>query len=234
MHFFFCPENFETGKNLLLSEEESGHATKVLRLTRDQTIFILNGMGQCAEAGITNLKGRQVEADIKNIHSEMRTSHAISIALGILKKRDRLEWFIEKAVELGAHEIILFNAAHTEKTRIDEKRLYKIAVSALKQSGNLWLPEIKTGLSYEELIKAPHSGQRFIAHCEDAHKDLLKHVYAAGTDAIILIGPEGDFSGAEIKMALDHHYIPVSLGKLRLRSETAALTALTIFSILNQ
>src|SRR6185312_11984664 len=226
MNYFFQPEELIEGIELTLTEEEGRHAVKVLRAAIGDHIHLINGMGQEAETEITNIKGARVDVVIQSVTTEKKHDHNLIIGLAILKKRDRLEWFIEKSVELAADKIILFHSQHTEKSKVDHGRLQKIAITALKQSGNLWLPEIVVDQDFKKLIGESFIGSKFIAHCREEQKPLLSKVYKASENALILIGPEGDFSEPEIKQAIDKGFTPVSLGNLRLRSETAALTAL--------
>jgi 16S rRNA (uracil1498-N3)-methyltransferase len=234
MNYFFCPEILQTNHSITFSAEESHHAVKVLRVSPGDEINILNGKGQKAIGHIEAIINKQLKVLIDNVETSDAKWPLISIALAILKKKERLEWFVEKAVELGAGRLILFHSAHTEKSRVDEMRLQKLMITALKQSGNLWLPEIVVNQSFVDLIKQPFDGMKFIAHCEDGDKLLLKHAYVQEKSALILIGPEGDFSSNEIKSALDQKFAPVSLGDLRLRAETAALTALLTLKIANE
>ncbi len=234
MNYFFQPEALIKGSELTLTEEEGRHASKVLRSVVADRIHLINGMGQLAEAEIVNIKGAKVDVLIQSVTTEARQRYSLSIGLAILKKRDRLEWFIEKSVELAADKIILFHSQHTEKSKVDLGRLQKIAITALKQSGNLWLPEIAVDQDFKKLIGESFHGSNFIAHCRENEKSLLSKVYKASENALVLIGPEGDFSEPEIKKAIDHGFTPVSLGDLRLRSETAALAALMILQIANQ
>ncbi len=234
MNYFFSPVNFEMGQNIVIPEEETHHAIKVLRLTQGQKINILNGKGQYAEAEIIEINQKRIIAGIRKIITEDLPKPKLSIGLGLLKKKDRLEWFIEKAVELGIARVILFSSDHTEKFKADERRIEKIAISALKQSGNRWLPEIKTGIPLNRLLSEPFHGQKFIAHCADGEKSNFKHACKPGEDAMILIGPEGDFSDKEINLATENNFVPVSLGNLRLRSETAAFAALMTYKLINE
>lgn len=234
MNYFFHPEPMSEGVNLFLSEEEARHAIKVLRLTKGNSIQLINGLGQLGEGEIKSITGNRVEVLMTNVSSEKRPEYEISIGLAMLKKRDRLEWFVEKVVELAASKIFIFNSQHAEKSNADLKRLNKIIISALKQSGNFWLPEIVSGIDFREIVSGEYKGSKYIAHCRDGQKQLLRDLYQKAQSAIILIGPEGDFSESEIKLSAEHQFIPVSLGDLRLRAETAALTSLITMQIANQ
>ena len=234
MNYFFHPEALSENDELVLSDEEARHAIKVLRLTKGNSIQLINGLGQLGEGEITNITGNKISVVINKVDTEKKPHYEISIALAILKKRDRLEWFIEKAVELAVGKIFVFSSQHTEKSNADTKRLNKIAVTALKQSGNLWMPEIISDMGFKDIVSGSYPGSKFIAHCRDEQKQLLRDVYNKADSALVLIGPEGDFSEPEIKQAYDHGFVPVSLGDLRLRAETAALTALLTMQIANQ
>ncbi len=234
MNYFFHPGSLSEGEGLNLIDEEARHAIKVLRLTKGSSIQLINGLGQLGEGELTNVSGNRISVTIHKVISESKPDYEISIGLAMLKKRDRLEWFIEKAVELAADKIFIFSSQHTEKSNADMKRLNKIAVSALKQSGNLWMPEIITGVGFQDMVSGSYKGSKFIAHCRDEEKKLLRDTYHASESALVLIGPEGDFSEPEIKLAHDHGFVPVSLGELRLRAETAALSTLITMQIANQ
>jgi len=234
MNYFFLSDNLLNGSRLTLSEEEGRHAIKVLRSGIGDKLFLINGMGQLAEASIVSIKGSVVEVIIENVSMEKLPEYQLVIGISILKKRERLEWFIEKAVELAAHKIILFSSRHSEKSHIDDKRLRKIAISALKQSGNLWLPEIIVNMDFQKLISEKINGAKYIAHCKEGEKSLLNKVYKKQENAFVFIGPEGDFSDTEIVDAIEKDFVPVSLGNLRLRAETAALAALMTLQLANQ
>lgn len=235
MNYFFDPAIFQIHQTLTLSPEESRHASKVLRLAKGDAITILNGKGEKAAGDILAMDDKGMQVHILEVYTEPRPDFTLSIALAVLKKRERLEWFVEKAIELAADRIILFQADHTEKfVKADPDRIYRIAVTALKQSGNLWLPDLVINTSFKELILATQTGQNFIAHCYDGEKTALGKVCKPGESMTVLIGPEGDFSVKEVETALKHNFTPVSLGNLRLRAETAALYALMTMRLANQ
>ncbi|MGZ5302579.1 MAG: RsmE family RNA methyltransferase [Bacteroidia bacterium] len=233
MKIFYTAALEETTQKITLDAEESQHAVKVLRCFEGENITLLNGKGLVADAKIARPNVKACEISIHNIRLQPKPSAEIHIALANLKKRDRVEWFIEKSVELGASSVILFRGDHTEKLTIDAERLKKIAISALKQSGNAWLPDLHIYQSLKMLLAETDIKNKFIAHCETDQTQLLKYSYTKGEDALVLIGPEGDFSDNEIKLALDNNYVPVNLGPLRLRAETAALTALLTLQVVN-
>lgn len=233
MKIFYTSALEESTQRITLDTEESQHAVKVLRCFEGEHITLLNGKGLVADAEIAKPNAKACEISVQKIHLQPKPSAEIHIALANLKKRDRVEWFIEKSVELGASSVILFRGDHTEKLTIDADRLKKIAISALKQSGNAWLPELHIYQSLKMLLAENDTKNKFIAHCETDQTQLLKHAYPKGENALVLIGPEGDFSSNEIQLAIDNNCIPVNLGPLRLRAETAALTALLTLQVEN-
>jgi 16S rRNA (uracil1498-N3)-methyltransferase len=233
MKIFYTAALHESSEKITLDAEESQHAVKVLRCFEGENITLLNGKGIVADAKIAKPNPKACEITINNISIQPKPNPEIHIALANLKKRDRVEWFIEKSVELGAASVIIFRADHTEKLQIDADRCRKIAISALKQSGNAWLPDFHIYTSLKMLLAETEIGNKFIAHCETDQTQLLKHAYKKGENALVLIGPEGDFSDNEIKLALENNCVPVNLGPLRLRAETAALTALLTLQVEN-
>jgi 16S rRNA (uracil1498-N3)-methyltransferase len=159
----------------------------------------------------------------------------ITIAIAPTKHMDRMEWLVEKLVEIGINRIVILRCRYSERKEINVERLNKIAVSAMKQSLKAVLPEITPVTLYKDFIEQYNAEQRFIAYCDpDIPRKLLAREYKPMTDTIILIGPEGDFSKEEIVMALDAGYTPITLGDNRLRTETAALVACDTCHIINQ
>lgn len=234
MKIFFHSQTLIDSDIAILSPEESQHAVKVLRCQKGEEVLLLNGKGQKAIGRIAEPDAKQCKVEIGTTFTEPEKKYSIHIALANLKKRDRVEWFIEKAVELGIDTISIFSSERTEKKGFDKARLDKIALSALKQSGNLYLPDIQVNLTLSELCNISFQGNKFIAHCLTDEKALFKYSYSPGEDVLILIGPEGDFSEREIELAIKKGFIPANLGPLRLRSETAAFVAALTIHILNQ
>jgi 16S rRNA (uracil1498-N3)-methyltransferase len=147
---------------------------------------------------------------------------------------DRMEWFVEKATEIGIDKVTLLCCRFSERKDVKKARLDKIAVSAMKQSQKAIVPEITEMTEFKKFVTRPFDGRKFIAHCEEqSDKRLLKDIYKAGENALVLIGPEGDFSPEEIEMALANGFEPISLGESRLRTETAALFAVSTLHVLN-
>lgn len=235
MHLFYTPDI--TGDNYTLNEEESKHAVRVLRLKAGDVILLIDGAGGFYTAEITD--DHQKHCSVKIIESKKefeKRNVRLHIGIAPTKNIDRTEWFIEKATEMGIDEISLLDCSNSERTIVKPDRLQKVAVSAIKQSLKAYLPAINDMVDFKKFIHAStdFEGQKFIAHCHS--RDVLPHLktkYSAGQNALILIGPEGDFSLEEIKLATGNGFAEISLGTSRLRTETAALYACTTINILN-
>lgn len=232
MHRFFVPEITESTKQYILSEEESKHACRVLRLGVGDKIAIINGKGNLFSCKIIEDHPKHCAVSIIDVTTETPDFQHIHIAISPTKNIDRFEWFLEKATEIGVHEITPVVGDNSERKIIKIDRLEKILVSATKQSKRLYIPKLNPLISVKEFIsQTPFS---FIAHCED---DETKSGLAAEdiTDSFtMLIGPEGDFSPLEIKLALEKGFKSIMLGKNRLRTETAGVYAVTLAKILQQ
>jgi len=223
MRLFFNP-NFDTNKPSL-SEEETKHAERVLRLKEGDEIYIVDGKSNRYQCIISHLSKRA--CDLELIDSQVAPlpyKAQLHIAIAPTKNIDRLEWFLEKATEMGIAEITPIWCDRSERKTIKLERLHKILVSAMKQSLQATLPVLNDPVSFQTFINEPVESEKFIAHCEDGVKPHLKRAYN-GSNAVVLIGPEGDFSSKEIAQAMTKSYSEVSLGENRLRTETAALVA---------
>jgi 16S rRNA (uracil1498-N3)-methyltransferase len=166
-------------------------------------------------------------------YQNFRNYH-LTIAIAPTKNIDRFEWFTEKAAEIGIDKIIPVICRHSERKEIKTERLEKILISAMKQSGQKYLPELTGQQSFKELVSRPFPGEKLIAHCEPGIKKLLKDSIIPGKDILLLIGPEGDFDPSEINMAIEKGFIPVSLGDSRLRTETAGIVACHTVYLVNE
>jgi 16S rRNA (uracil1498-N3)-methyltransferase len=158
----------------------------------------------------------------------------IHIAVAPTKNMDRIEWFAEKATEIGLDTITFLNCRFSERKVVKNERVERIVVSAMKQSLKYSKPEVEEMVDFKKFISVERPGEKYIAHCYDGERRLLKELHVAGEDATILIGPEGDFSPEEVKMAMEAGYKPVSLGNSRLRTETAALVACHVLMLKNE
>ena len=232
MSLFYAPY-IET--NPVLPEEESAHAIRVLRLNEGDELSITDGKGFFYRAVIAGAHPKHCEVNIIETYPQTHLRpFQIHIAVSPTKQIDRMEWFVEKAAEIGIDAITFLNCRYSERQEIKTARLEKILISAMKQSQKALLPQLTGMTTFQEFIKKPFAGSKFIAHCEDSAKSLLKQIYPAGENALILIGPEGDFSNEEISAAIEHGFQPITLGQSRLRTETAALVACHTIHLLNQ
>ncbi len=233
MHIFYTPNL--SGKSFVLDETESKHCVRVLRLAEGDEIVLVDGRGGWFVARIADANPKRCAVAVvdEKLSYGLR-NFSIQVAIAPTKNIDRIEWFLEKATEIGITRVTPLLCHHSERKEIKADRLEKVMVSAMKQSLKAYLPQLDEMTKFATLVKQPFNGQKFIAHCEEQHRELLKNVVRPGENYLILIGPEGDFSPEEIQLALDNGFLPVSLGKSRLRTETAGLVACHTFNLLNE
>ena len=232
MHVFYTPD-IQTKAEL--PEEEAQHCTRVLRLTIGDEITLTDGKGNFYRAAISAATNKRCMVTIQEtIYQEPLWQGHLHIAMAPTKNMDRNEWFAEKATEIGFDELTFLNCRFSERKVIKTERIEKILVSAIKQSLKARLPRLNEMMDFDTFINQDFEGQKFIAHCYEGEKPLLKEVVKKGEDALVLIGPEGDFSEEEVKKAMDKGFVAISLGKSRLRTETAALVACHTLNLMNQ
>jgi 16S rRNA (uracil1498-N3)-methyltransferase len=234
MQVFYAPGI--NGKTWVLDKKESKHCVKVLRMTKGTPVKLIDGSGNLYEGIITRADYEKCEIGIKNIIRDFeKRSYRLHIAISPLKNPDRLEWFIEKSVELGIDEITPLICRNTEKPGTKPERINNIIVSAMKQSLKAGITIQNEAVSFDKFIREDHKGIKLIAHCNSS-KDRSKigDVYSYGNDAVILVGPEGDFTEDEIDKAVIAGFVPVHLGNSRLRTETAGVAACHSIYFLNQ
>ena len=229
MQLFFA-NIFIDAENILLSAEESKHCVRVLRHKNGDIINVIDGKGNFYETEIIDANSQKCSVKIiskKQISSPKK--YHLHIAISPTKNADRIEWMLEKCTELGVDEFSFIICKRTEKTGVKTDRLRKIAESAVKQSIQAILPIINEAQTIKEFIaKHKDSSSKYIAHCLEEDKTGLKNILQ-NSNSIILIGPEGDFTQDEIKLAIKNKFQPISLGKNRLRTETAGLYASAAF-----
>lgn len=231
MQLFYTPDIALTAE---LPEEEAGHCIRVLRLAEGDEIRLTDGKGYFYRAAIRRAHPKHCEVDILESWPQPALwPFKLHIAVAPTKNMDRMEWFVEKATEIGIDAITCLNCRFSERREIKPARLEKILVSAMKQSLKATLPRLTGMTDFKAFVTQPFEGRKFIAHCEEEEKTPLKHTYRPGENALILIGPEGDFSPEEIALALANGFEPVSLGESRLRTETAALVACHTIHVIN-
>jgi 16S rRNA (uracil1498-N3)-methyltransferase len=217
---------------LYLDEDESRHCIKVLRKQVGNPIDITDGKGYFYRARITQADPRQCRFDILERIKQAPKTFSIQVAIAPTKNTDRMEWFVEKAVEIGIDKISLIECKNSERSYLKTGRLTKVAISAMKQSLKATLPEIEEAIPVDRLIKSAE-GEKFIACVDPANPVHLKEAARPGRQYVVLIGPEGDFTADELATATYNGFIKVSLGGSRLRTETAGLAACHILNLVN-
>ena len=225
MQLFYNPSISVDTKNFTFDKEESKHIVKVLRKKDGDILFVTNGLGFLFECKIVLAIETKCTVEIVHCEKSEPLPFKLHLAVAPTKMNERFEWFLEKATEIGVSEITPIICEHSERKHIKNERFEKIVVAAMKQSNQHFLPKLHEPTTFKDFLKREVSGELFIAHCEETDKKLLKQLLVPRADLTILIGPEGDFSTKEIQAAIDHKYIPVSLGHTRLRTETAAIVA---------
>lgn len=220
-----CPE---------LPEEEAQHCLRVLRLAEGDEVLLTDGKGRFYKAVITHARPKRCEVEVlQSWQQKPAWNFRVHIAVAPTKNMDRMEWFAEKATEIGIDGITCLNCRFSERKEIKTGRLEKILVSAIKQSQKATLPLLEGMTDFCRFVARPFDGRKFIAHCNDGEKQVLSRACKPGENALILIGPEGDFSREEVDCAVNAGFEPVSLGESRLRTETAALVACHTLHVLN-
>jgi len=233
VHRFYIPEVL--GDTCKLSEEESKHCVRVLRLEQNDDVEITDGKGNLYKAVIENANPKGCLLKITAHQKENAPSWELIIAVAPTKNIVRLEWLIEKLTEVGFAKFIPVECTTSERKVLKTERLNKIAIEAMKQSGRVYLPKIEELTTFKNLLDnyKSYKGQKFIPHCNDSDRKVITSAYKKGENALVLIGPEGDFTEKEIELAMQHGFIPVTLNERTLRTETAALSAAISLKTLN-
>ena len=230
MHLFYCPDI--TAGPYTLPEEESKHCIRVLRLKTGDAVHITDGRGNLHECRILEDHAKRCSVGIVSTqHSPARSGSRVHIAIAPTKNIERFEWFLEKATEIGIDEITPLYCEHSERNVLKPGRLERVIVAAMKQSLKSWLPVLHPPVVFEKFIRLPREGQTLIAYCGTGREQHLREIYRPGSDATVLIGPEGDFTPVEVELAISLGYVPVSLGDSRLRTETAGVVACTMLTV---
>lgn len=236
MQLFYAPDL--TPPLHTLSEEESKHCVRVLRLGCGDRLHITDGQGNLYCCELTDDNPRACAVRVVETHTQWeRLPYCLTMAVAPTKNADRFEWFLEKATEVGVTEIIPLETAHSERRIYKPERGEKVLTAAMKQSLKAYRPRLHAVTPFREVVAMPFQGRKLIAHCDPAHGGLEKQYLArtlhAGESALIFIGPEGDFSPEEIDLALTHGFEQITLGEQRLRTETAAVAATVMVSVVN-
>ncbi|MGB4773701.1 MAG: 16S rRNA (uracil(1498)-N(3))-methyltransferase [Daejeonella sp.] len=236
MHLFYTPQiKALINEEHHLNEEESKHCIKVLRLQKGDEISLINGVGGLYQAIITEPHPKKTQLKILAVQQEFKKrNHYLHIAVAPTKNIERLEWFLEKATEIGIDEISLIICDRSERKEAKTERLLKIITAAVKQSLTAYHPKLNEPVLFRSFIQQSSTKHKFIAHCADDQKTSLEESFSKHSEYLILIGPEGDFTLPEIELALSYNFTPISLGNTRLRTETAALEACFEINYLNR
>lgn len=232
MHLFYAPDIELTNE---LPAEEAAHALRVLRLKAGDELMLTDGKGHFyrAEIAVADQKHCLLYILETSLQPALWKGH-LHLALAPTKNMDRMEWLAEKATEIGFDELTFLNCRYSERRVIKLERIEKIVVSAVKQSLKARMPRLNELTDFAKFVRQPFPGQKFIAHCYPGDKSLLKNSLQPDQDALVLIGPEGDFSEEEVALAIENGFQPISLGASRLRTETAALVAVHLMNLAHQ
>lgn len=236
MQLFYAPDI--RPPQYTLSEEESKHCVRVLRLACGDTVHLTDGRGTLYRCEITDDNPRRCVVRVVSAEEEFeRLPYRLTMAVAPTKNADRFEWFLEKATGVGVTQIIPLETARSERRVFKPERGEKVITAAMKQSLKAYRPQLDVLTSFRDAVAAPFAGRRMIAHCDAARtpegKAYLASTLRAGEAAQIFIGPEGDFSPEEIAFALDNGFEEITLGPQRLRTETAALVAVVMAATVN-
>lgn len=230
MNLFYQPK---IGEGVLyLDIEESRHVIKVLRMGKGDELLLTDGKGFLYAARITQDDAKKCGFEIKEKKQIAKRKYQIHLAISPTKNADRMEWLVEKATEVGIDQISFILCKNSERKIINIDRMEKIAISALKQSGQTRLPQLSSIVSFKEILKSEAS-QKFIAFVDEDNPDHLKSMAMPNENYLVLIGPEGDFREEELSSAIQNNFMKVSLGGNKLRTETAGLVACQILHFVN-
>ena len=229
---FFAPDIRQIAQ---LPEQESQHCVRVLRMKEGDKLTVTDGKGFFYHCTLIQVHPKHCMVSIDDERRQPKSwNFNLQIAFAPTKNLDRIEWFAEKATEIGIDKFIPLLCRFSERKELKTSRLEKILVAAMKQSQQAVLPKIDEMVHFNQFIRQPFEGRKFIAHCYPSDKSPLATTYRKGEKALILIGPEGDFSEEEVQKALENGFEPISLGENRLRTETACLIALHTTHVVNQ
>ena len=232
MHLFY---SLDISSDIyVLSAEESLHCIKVLRLKSRDVVHLSDGKGKLYKTKIKDVDVKKCSLEILDVTKEYgKKDYKVHIAVAPTKNINRFEWFLEKATEIGIDQITPLICEHSERRIIKPERLNRVIISAMKQSLKAYLPILNPPQSFADFIDQKFDSEKYIAYCSEDYRDNLKTLYQKQKDAVIMIGPEGDFSEQEISIAIKSGFKPVNLGLERLRTETAAVVACHTINLIN-
>lgn len=233
MNIFYTPDI--SGTIYTLEESESKHCIRVLRYSKGDKLVLVDGKGVKYEALITDPNPKRCTVEvISSIEGFEKRDYYLHLAVAPTKNIDRFEWFVEKATEIGVDEITPLLCEHSERKQVNIERVEKVIVAAMKQSLKAYKPVLNNLTNFAAFCKSDKGGMKFIAHCEESEKHHLIDLVKPKERVVVLIGPEGDFSPGEIIVAKEEGFSEISLGSSRLRTETAAVVACDIVSLVNR
>lgn len=222
MRLFYDPA---IASNPVLAEAEAKHATKVLRLGVGDAIQVVDGLGNLFTCKITEVNKRDCQLAILEKTTYPKPEKHIHIAIAPTKNQDRIEWFVEKCIEIGVQEITFLNCTRTERNKLNMERINRIAVSAMKQSLKYWMPTINELVDFKSFMGSCSDSSKMIAHLNEGERYFVHTIQHPQPSYCMLIGPEGDFTDEEVELAIQSGFTPVSLGESRLRTETAGMVS---------
>ncbi len=232
MNLFYTPDI--SGSLYTLNGEESKHCIRVLRMKTGNEIYLVDGKGGLYKGKISNENPNACNIEIiESIFNFGKRGYYFHLAIAPTKNIDRIEWLVEKAVEIGIDEFTPVICDHSERKNFKVDRIERIAIAAMKQSYKAYKPKINECITFKGFINFTYEEVKLIAHCNETNRNKIKNNYKTGQSVVCLIGPEGDFSENEIQSAVKSGFIGVTLGNSRLRTETAGLVACHTISILN-
>jgi len=234
MQVFYLPD-VNNRDEAWLPPEEAHHCVAVLRLKKGDRLHLVNGLGTLYEACIIEIyKDRCKVRILSSVASFRKRDYHLHIAVALPKNIDRFEWFLEKVTETGIDEITPLLCRHAERKTLNEERCRRVLIAAMKQSGKAFLPVLHAPCSFEDFVKIPREGGRYLAHCQASQDKNMFRFLQKDEQVTALIGPEGDFSPDEVSLAMDCGYLPVSLGSSLFRTETAALAVCMAVYVVNE
>jgi 16S rRNA (uracil1498-N3)-methyltransferase len=233
MQLFYTPDIF--GEFYTLSEDESKHCVRVLRLVEGDALHLVDGRGGLYTATITEANHKHCTVRVGEVQQGFgKRGYYLHLAVAPTKNAERYEWFLEKSTEIGVDEITPLLCEHSERKQLKDERSLKVITAAVKQSLKAYHPQLNSMIDFAQFVAQKFDGAKLIAHCHDRPKMLLKNAVRAGEQTLVVLGPEGDFSLAEVELAVRCGFTEVSLGESRLRTETAAVAACHTLALVNQ
>jgi 16S rRNA (uracil1498-N3)-methyltransferase len=229
----FFQENipFVSGEVFCLNEEASKHIIQVLRMEKGQQIQLTDGKGSLASVEISDPNKKKCGVKILSSHQIEKPKRSVVIAISLIKNSHRFEWFLEKVTELGITGIVPLICNRTEKQHFRHERMKGILMSAMLQSKQVWLPDLKEPTSFASFLKTNSGKSKYLAHCMEEDNKIKISSLAKNDSCVLAIGPEGDFTPEEVELAKQENFISVSLGETRLRTETAGVAAAVLLQL---